>query len=49
MIEICLVLSGSGSVEFDIRFMKIRLTGGILQSIVCSDPLLFGPSIYAKM
>ena len=27
--------------ECDIRFMKIDLTGGILQSIVCSGPLLF--------
>ena len=26
--------------------MKIGLTGGILQSIVCSGPLLFWPSIY---
>ena len=26
--------------------MKIGLTGGILQSIVCSDPLLFWPSIF---
>ena len=27
--------------ECDIRFMKIGLTGGILQSIVCSGPLFF--------
>ena len=26
--------------------MKIGPTGGILQSIVCSGPLLFWPSIY---
>ena len=26
--------------------MKIGLTGGILQSIVCSGPLLFRPSIF---
>ena len=31
--------------ECDIRFMKTGLTGGILQSIVCSGPLLFWPSI----
>ena len=26
--------------------MKIGFSGGILQSIVCSGPLLFWPSIY---
>ena len=31
--------------ECDIWFMKIGLTGGILQSIVYSGPLLFWPSI----